>query len=324
MTSNPALAAESAQSLGTEEVTRLNFESAARLGFVSVVIPVYDDPAGLTETLRSLASQTLPKSEYEVIVANDGAEDSISEVCRSFDVAHVDILPRRGSYFARNRALEKARGEYIAFADSDVSVPTTWLEAGRRELEKSDYAGGPVVIDEAKIETPAHLHESLKGFPTEQFFYDQHFCVTANLFVKRSVLEKIGGFDERLHSGGDNEFGKRVYSSGAFEQRYSEELSVLHPPRGFDKLVGKKVRQHKGRILMNRLFPERYDYPRPGPMKLLTSMLVPPRLSSVKRVYSDRMGFSIIEMYLFAWKYKYRVNQSLWRLYYRSGSSEHD
>ncbi len=297
----------------------LTFKHTPVKGFTSVVLPVYRDAAGLAQTLDSFRNQTMPASEFEVIVCNDGGQAEISGLCKQYNVLEIVITPNRGSYFARNRGLEKTRGEYVAFVDADVTVPRDWIENGKKELQSVDYAGGPVIIDESKVTEPAHVYESLYGFPGEKFFHEQHFCVTANLFVKRSVIEEIGAFDERLRSGGDNEFGRRVYSSGKFRQRYSNDLTVLHPPRGFNDLIKKGVRLHAGRTRLNELYPDRYNYQTPHSGDLIMSMLLPPRLTSVNKIFNNDRTFSFFRKYTFLWKYKFYMQLNLYKLYYMAG-----
>jgi glycosyltransferase AglI len=295
------------------EINNLKFKHNIQEGFISVVIPVYNDPDGLVDTLTSLRKQTLSKSQYEIIVANDGGMKEITRVCESFQIKEMKIEPNKGSYFARNRALEYSKGEYIAFVDADISVPPEWLETGRNMLHDSDYAGGPVIIDKNKIKTPADYYESIHGFANKTLYMENNFFVTANLFIKRIVIEQLGGFDERLKSGGDNELGKRVYYSGMFRQKYSEHLFVFHPPRGFRKLVLKRIRVLEGKMLLNKLYPDRYRYQKPDFAGLTLSLLTPPRLSSVKKVFRSNNGFSFLRLYMFIWKFKIMVSLKSYR-----------
>ena len=297
---------------------KLEFKKSSIKGYTSVIIPVYRDADGLEQTLTSLKNQSIPDSDYEVIVGNDGGGTEISDLCVNYNVKEVAIVPNKGSYYARNRALEESRGEYIAFVDADISVPEYWLAAGIQKLQYFDYVGGPVVIDKVKVHEPEHLYEQLHGFPCEKFFYEQHFCVTANLFVKRIVIEDIGGFVSRLRSGGDNEFGKRVYLSGKYKQEFSESITVLHPPRGFRKLIKKGIRLHRGRILLNKMFPDRYNYEKPRSRTLILDMALPPRISSVKKIFTDENKFSFFQKYWFIWKYKFYMHLNLYKLYYSS------
>lgn len=298
------------------EYTTINFKNIAIREFVSVIIPVYNDPSGLVDTLTSLSNQNLDKSRYEIIVANDGGAESISAVCREFTVKEVKINPNRGSYFARNRAIEKSRGEFIACIDADITVSPDWLENGLRALSFADYIGGPVHIDKEKITEPAHYSEYRTAFPFKEYLNKKNFSGAGNLFVRRSVFEEIGGFDERLQSGGDKEFGKRVYETGNFRQFYEDGIAAIHPPRGYKKLVNQRIRIAKGDKVLSVLYPDRFVSRKPSIIPLLFTMLLPPRIKNVKRGYNDQMPFSFLQYYLFLWKYKIEVTIKLIPVFY--------
>jgi glycosyltransferase AglI len=302
--------------INTGRYIKVVFNNESLYGFISVIIPVYNDPEGLKDTLSSLHNQTLDTKQFEIIVVNDGALETISGICREFAVREVKVTPNRGSYYARNRGLEESSGEYIAFVDADITVPPHWLERGMEELREAEYIGGPVIIDRDRIRTPADHYEAVTAFRDKRTDEkNSHFFVTANLFVRRSVIEELGGFDERLRSGGDNEFGKRVFGAGRYMQKNSPELSVIHPPRGYRKLVSKRVRIAEGKMMLKRLYPEKYGYRQTPVPYLLLGMLIPPRIRSVKRYYEKNARFSFLRFYWFIWKFKYSVGRGLLRLY---------
>lgn len=303
----------------TEGAPRLTFERAAVEGFVSVVIPVYRDTAGLADTLDSLERQSLPRTEYEVIVCNDGGDPEVSALCRHRDVVEVSIVPNRGSYFARNRGIERAAGADLAFLDADVVVGERWVEVGRNALREAEYVGGPVAFDEARVVTPADLFEAAKGFSSNRPEMPQGFLVTANLFVKREVFQDLGGFDERLRSGGDNEFGRRVGQDDRYRRRFEEELAVLHPPRGYRGLVRKAIRVSRGKQTLNRLYPERYQYARPGVGRLLRDVVLPPDPRKVRRRFQPNPHFGFVAFYFFRWRFRVEVSlRLLWTYFSQS------
>ena len=304
------------QGIDNTDFTSITFSKQVKSCFLSVVIPVYKDVKGLEHTLKSLMQQTLRETEYEIIVCNDGGNSSISDICRAYAVQEISITPNRGSYNARNRGVDEAVGEYIAFVDADVTVPEQWLECGKKELQAADYVGGPVIINKEETVTPAQYHDSVTSFKGNEPGNRHNFFVTANLFVRRKVFEKLGGFDERLRSGGDNEFGNRVHRSGLFTQSFSEEIPVLHPPRDFRDLVHKRVRISQGKLLLNRLYPDRYHFRKPSLLKMLVGLFVPPSISGVKRMYSKNENFGFVKYYFFMWHFKIRVNLGLLPVYY--------
>lgn len=219
---------------------------------VSVVIPVYSDADGLNDTLVSLERQSVGRDCFEVIVCNDGALEQISVVCREHCVTEIPISPNRGSYFARNRGIERAQGKYIAFVDADIKVNPDWIRVGIREMEENDYVTGPVDIDASRAHTWTERYEVATALNMKYFFEESHFAPTANLWVRRSIFDENAMFDETLRSGGDSEFGQRIYAQGKYRMKYEEQLHVLHPPRNYRSLVKKTKRVAKGTIDLKR------------------------------------------------------------------------
>jgi glycosyltransferase involved in cell wall biosynthesis len=246
-----------------DEQKNIRFIYNSKKNFFSIIIPVYKDSVGLEDTLRSLLNQCEIHFRYEIIVANDGSDPDISRICKKYQVREVGTS-HGGSYSARNRALELSKGEYIAFLDADVRPEKNWLKMGYNALKQYDYVGGKVSIDAKKIVTISNYYDYLTAFDNENYIQKDHFLPTANLFVKRKVIEQVGGFDGRLFSCGDLEFGNRVYASKKFEQGYIEGLSVVHPPRNYSSLMRKILRVRCGLFMLSALYPNRYPHLRKG------------------------------------------------------------
>jgi glycosyltransferase AglI len=294
----------------------LRFERAPKQGFTSVIIPVFRDADGLTDTLISLGRQTLPSAEYEIVVANDGASPGISRVCSEFGVLEVRITPNAGAYYARNRAMEQASGEYFALVDADIEVRESWLELGRTRLQTADYVGGPAIIPESSATTPARHHDMLTGFEALTADNEHRFFGGGNMFVKREVVEAIGGFDPRLRSGGDNEFGNRLFRTGKYRRAFVEDLAVLHPARDYPELVKKRIRLHRGRRMLRALYPDRYRYRSRSLVRTLRDVLLPPNPLSARRTYPSNPNFGFLRYYFFRWRYKAEVALRLVPVYH--------
>ena len=99
---------------------------------ISVIVPVYNAEARLRSTLEALAAQTF--TDFELILVNDGSKDRSPEICREYQSLHPDrkiiVLdgPNQGVSRARNRGLDTAHGEWIAFCDADDQPEPCWLE----------------------------------------------------------------------------------------------------------------------------------------------------------------------------------------------------
>ena len=97
---------------------------------ISVIIPIYNAAVHLPEMLRCLSEQT--ERDLEIILVNDGSTDESADIC--LDAAQEDpricyvYQENAGVSAARNRALAKASGDYIAFLDADDSIDSTYFE----------------------------------------------------------------------------------------------------------------------------------------------------------------------------------------------------
>ena len=105
----------------------------------SVIVPVYNDPR-VEACISSLLTQDYPKELYEVIVVDNNSNDTTSEVIQRFNVKYVRE-DRKGSYFARNKGLEIAKGDVAAFIDADCVAAPHWLSELLRDF-KDPHVGG--------------------------------------------------------------------------------------------------------------------------------------------------------------------------------------
>ena len=237
----------------------MNFKNQAVNGFSSIIIPVFKDYKGLKTTLESLQKQDIDKTKYEIIVCNDGGDINISKICDMYQVTEVLIPTNMGSYYARNRGLEQAKGEYIGFVDADIAVNPSWVRLGIQSLSHADYVTGPVEIDSSKAHTLIEKFEVYTALNMEYYFNNNHFAPTANLWIKRELLLYNAAFDERLWSSGDKEFGERLYGTGEYKFYFENSLSVIHPPRNYQDLLKKTKRVAQGVIFLKKLYPQRYS-----------------------------------------------------------------
>ena len=87
---------------------------------VSVIIPVYNRPALLVRALRSVSNQTL--RDLEILVVDDGSTVDVGRSLSEINDPRIRLLRhqnRRGVSAARNTGIQKARGRYVSFLDSD-------------------------------------------------------------------------------------------------------------------------------------------------------------------------------------------------------------
>ncbi|HYO46239.1 MAG TPA: glycosyltransferase [Gemmatimonadota bacterium] len=202
------------------------------LPFVSVVIPVFHHAARLESCLESLEGQTYPGDRYEVIVVNNGREGEIERLVERFGRTQVGHELRPSQFAARNRGLELARGDVIAFIDADCIARPDWMEQGVARLAAADIVAGRIDIfsrDQGRP-TAVELYDMLTNLDQRTYVRAGRFGATANLFVRRAVFDTVGSFDPVTRSGGDVEWGQRAVAQG-FALDYADEARVDHPAR---------------------------------------------------------------------------------------------
>lgn len=165
---------------------------------VSVVVPTYRRAALLDQCLEALLGQGMAPEQYEIIVVDDAGEaETRAVVARRAQTTHVKLHylameSRRGPAAARNVGWRVARGDIIAFTDDDTLPHADWLAEGLKAFD----------ADQALIGAYGQIVVPLPPAPTD---YELEVAglmeaegATANVFYRRSALERVDGFDERF------------------------------------------------------------------------------------------------------------------------------
>ncbi|MGH7908943.1 MAG: glycosyltransferase [Thermodesulfobacteriota bacterium] len=256
--------------------------------FVSVIIPVLNDSERLQTCLKALENQTYLKSMYEVIVVDNGSDENIEGLVSQYIQAKLSYESCPGSYAARNKGLSIAKGYIIAFTDSDCIPAPDWIEKGIANLLRVPNCGlvaGKVNIFFKNPDKPTavELFESVIAFQQKRYAEVRGFGATANVFTFRSVIDHVGNFNEKLKSGGDVEWGQRVFSYG-YKLTYTDDACVAHSARySLKELYNKHIRILGGEY---DLIKSTSSYPFIILIKNLFIEFLPPVIS-LARIYSS-------------------------------------
>ncbi len=111
---------------------------------ISVIIPAYNEEDYIAKTLESLMKQTVMPNE--IIVVDNNCKDKTATIAKKFGVKVV-TEKKQGMIHARNKGFDSARYELIARCDSDVILPTDWIQKILKNFEtrKIDALSGPVI-----------------------------------------------------------------------------------------------------------------------------------------------------------------------------------
>ena len=189
---------------------------------ISVVVPSHDRRLRLRWLLNALEEQTLPRERFEAIVVHDYDEEESQDLldrhplARAGTLRHVRIPPGTGSASRqRNFGWRAARSPLVAFTDDDCRPAPQWLE---RLLAAAAARPGAIVqgrteFDPLEIEIFAAPHVRT----VEELHPPGPFTQTCNVLYPRDLLERVGGFDERLSApaGEDLDLATRARASGA-------------------------------------------------------------------------------------------------------------
>jgi GT2 family glycosyltransferase len=199
---------------------------------VSVVVSTYNRPARLARLLAALREQTLAPDQFEVIIVDNGSEAATAAVLQSerarggleLVLARNDVT--RGPAGGRNTGWRLARAPLVAFTDDDCAPATEWLSAA---LALAALYPGAIIQgatqpdpDDAAAAGPfSHTVTIERLGPRFE---------TCNIFYWRSLLERLGGFDERFGlepAGEDTDLAWRAIDAGA-EAVFAPDAVVHH------------------------------------------------------------------------------------------------
>jgi glycosyltransferase involved in cell wall biosynthesis len=165
---------------------------------VSVVMPLFNTALYVSESIHSILNQTY--QNIELIIVNDGSTDNSEEVALSFSDSRIKYYrneENRKIVYTRNRAIELAKGEYIAFLDSDdISSPERiQLQVDfLRNNTKYGFVGSHV-----KNITSDGVVGPTIDFPSDNdlirciLLFKNTFCASAVMF-RREIVNHIGGY----------------------------------------------------------------------------------------------------------------------------------
>lgn len=197
---------------------------------ISVVMPCYNAAPYLAEAVGSALGQSY--ADVEVVLVDDGSDDDSAKIAERLAVAYPDRLiilhsHRQGPYPARNFALSRARGEFIAFLDADDWWDAHALEKLHAALIKHGadiaYCGwqnvGEGIVSEPYV-PPEYENED----PIAHFVRTCPWPIHAAL-VKRELVDHLGGFSERRFSSMDYDFWLRALATTRRMVRVPEVLA---------------------------------------------------------------------------------------------------
>lgn len=233
--------------------------------------------------LRGLSAQTLPPEHWEIFFVDHSSEDGTRQLIEEFgfgrDGFHFITRLENNLANSRQSVVERSRGQWIVFIDSDVVLPPHWLESAWRWAEaqcavseRFAGVGAPLWIapKSSELDFVALMQRRFLGhFSTEQMHVATrarrvtHLPTAAALFRKRDLLASGGFHPECGDCGEDLELGERLSRSGA-ELWIAPELAAQHILSCETKIqwLARAFRFGRARVKIARYHPHMWLQPR--------------------------------------------------------------
>ena len=212
----PKKAYHTVQELFADESPMIRKVALTRYPKVSVIVCSYNGAKTLDRCLESLKQLDYP--DYEVILVDDGSKDNTPEIAAKHPWIVTIRQENKGLSFARNVGGYAAKGEVIAYTDSDCMADPDWLYFLVGTLISGDYAGvgGPNISPPAENWIQACV-SAAPGGPSHVLLTDvvAEHIPGCNMAFFKWAFEKVGGFDPEYRKAGDDvDFCWRLQQEG--------------------------------------------------------------------------------------------------------------
>lgn len=201
---------------------------------VSMVMCIYGDIKDLCLFLKDLEKQTY--RNFEIIIVDQNKDEKVIKYIerKKFSYEIKYLTSEKGLSKSRNIGLKKVEGDIVCFPDDDCIYPERLLEQVNNFFQNEKYEG-LIIRAQNSIKTGRKMHE--KDFDQEvkinKIFNLVH---SISLFMKKEIIESVGGFDENLGLGTqtifqgqeDRDYPIRAIMEG-YNFFYKREIEVFHP-----------------------------------------------------------------------------------------------
>ncbi|MFK7905457.1 MAG: glycosyltransferase family 2 protein [Chitinophagales bacterium] len=232
----------------------------------SVIVPVFNRPQEIDELLQSLVLQTC--KDFEVLIVEDGSQQDCKKVLKRYEndlILQYFYKENTGPGDSRNFGMQRAKGEWLLFFDSDCLIPSDYFEALEAHLEVHDldaYGGADDSHPSFSI-TQKAINYSMTSFLTtggirgKKNNLDRFQPRSFNMGIKRKVYESVGGFSE-IHPGEDPDLSYRIMDAG-FKVGFVPSASVYHKRRiDFGKFSKQVYKFGVVRTILMKWHPDKF------------------------------------------------------------------
>jgi cellulose synthase/poly-beta-1,6-N-acetylglucosamine synthase-like glycosyltransferase len=226
-----------------------------KLPFISILIPAYNEQAGIVKTIKSALNSDYPRDKMEILVIDDGSKDKTLELANSVkdDVVKVFSKLNGGKASALNLGISKAKGEIIFTMDADTTITSdSVIRMVQLFQEEGVAAVNPSMVTTKPETIPQRIQyvEYLMGLFLRKVFSGlDAIYVSPGAFsaYKKTFFDKYGGYKVGDITE-DLELSLRIQSNHFKIRNCAEAVAYTTPPRKFKELMIQRRRWYVGLI----------------------------------------------------------------------------
>jgi len=200
---------------------------------VTILIPIKNVAKYIKECLDALLNQNYPQDRYEIWLLDNNSNDGTLEIVANYPKEKIKVVQTGidSPPVKYNRIFPQIKSEIIGLVDGDANVDREWLKKTVEQLEDPKVAGATGVILTANSNK---LIPRIIGYELQDRYEKMpreiKRAATMHIVYRKSVIEKIGGFNEQLKTGYDAEIGHRINNAG-YKIIFVPEAKVWHNHR---------------------------------------------------------------------------------------------
>lgn len=228
---------------------------------VSIIVPTFNSARTIGECVDALLKQNYPADKYEIIIVDDGSNDNTAEILKSFNIRY-HRQDNKGPATARNKGVEMAEGEIVAFTDADCIPDSNWISEIVLPLESPEIVG--VKGAYRTTQTSLWVRFAQAEFNERYRILSHHKYIdmvsTYSAAYKKSVFLLMGGFDVSFpfpnHE--DTDLSYRMAQRG-YKMVFNPKAVVAHlnHPNSFFRYTRLKFWRGYWRMIVYRKYPNK-------------------------------------------------------------------
>jgi glycosyltransferase involved in cell wall biosynthesis len=196
----------------------------------SIVVPFYNEEENIEKCIKALLSQNYAQDKYEILMVDNNSSDRSAEIVQHYPTIKLLSEERQGDFAARNQGIKRAKGEIIAFTDSDTAPFSDWLQNIAVAMLNPNVC---ILVGKLQYPEDSWALSMIATYEAERASYtfstniqEIYYGYTCNMAIRKKLFERLGLFPA-IYRNSDIVFLQRAIDAYSCDvTRYSSEVRV--------------------------------------------------------------------------------------------------